>query len=80
MGAKDFLKPNRIKIILTIILIGLINLYAYWSWTKIMVDCASPPCSLPAQPNYLLLSLITLVPFYLLSCLINWLIEKIKSK
>ncbi|MBI5804294.1 hypothetical protein HY450_03555 [Candidatus Pacearchaeota archaeon] len=80
MGAKDFFKPNILKIVLTIVLITLFNLYAYWSWTKIMVDCATPPCPLPAQPDYLLLTLISLIPAYLISCLIGWIIEKIKSK
>ena len=80
MGANDFFKPNIIKVILTITLIVLYNLYSYWFWTKIMVDCALPPCPTPAQPNYLLLTLISLIPSYLFSCILSWIVGKIKSK
>jgi hypothetical protein len=79
MHTKYFFKPNLFKITLTLVLVILFNLYAYWSWTNIAVDCGSPPCPLPPQPDYFLLTLISIIPAYLISCLIGWIIERIKS-
>ena len=82
MGFKKFITPNLLKIILTIIFLVAINLFAMWSWHNIecpVIDGMPSPC-MPPPPNYFGISLFFLIPSYLVSCIIVWLIEKIKSR
>jgi hypothetical protein len=78
MKIKNFLKPNLLKIIITIILIAAFTYYSHWTYNSTMVDCTNSPCPEIGNPNYIINGIVSLIPFYLISCFINWIFKKFK--
>lgn len=80
MSVKDFFKLDKFKIITIIVLMILMYIQTYWIWGKVGAICGNGPCPVSSKAPYLLNTIVFLPLFYIASCILEWVVKRVKSE